>query len=68
MDSLEKRRYETAFKSALQLFGNKRDAQGWLNEPSEAMGNVIPRTLLATDKGLERVLYELSQMEYGHPV
>jgi len=68
MNSFEQQLYEKAYERAYQLFGNKRNAHGWLNEPSIAMGNVIPRSLLATEQGLDRVLYELGQMEYGHPV
>jgi len=68
MNNLEQQRYEKAHERVCQLIGNKRGAHGWLNEPSAAMGNVIPRSLLKTEQGLDRVLYELGQMEYGHPV
>lgn len=67
MDNAERRRYEAAFQEACRVFGNPEDAQGWLNEPSIPLG-VTPMSLLVTDDGLNTVLYELAQMEYGHPV
>lgn len=61
-------RYRKAYSEALKLFGNEKDARGWLREPSKALGNVSPESLLSTKKGLALVLYELAQMEHGHPV
>jgi len=68
MNDLEKQRFATAFEKALNLFGNESDAYGWMNEPSIPLGNVTPLSLLATDEGLELVLYELNTMEYGLPI
>jgi len=68
MGNLEKQRYREAFAKALRLFGNESDAYGWLNEPSFPLGDVTPLSLLSTAQGFELVLYELSQMEFGHPV
>lgn len=68
MDELNKGRYEQAFAAARRLFGNDEDAAAWLGEPSAALGNVTPTSLLATDEGLQLVIYEINQMEYGHPV
>ncbi len=67
MSERESERYAKALEAARKLFRNDRDAEGWLNEPSWPLGDVKPVTLLATEEGLERVLYELGQMEYGHP-
>lgn len=68
MDDAEKLRYDTALKEARRVFGNSSEAKGWLQEPSVPLGGVTPASLLNTDDGLNIVLYELSQMEYGHPV
>jgi len=68
MNDLEKRRFEMAFDKACRLFGNESDAYAWMNEPSIPLGNVTPLSLLATEEGLELVLYELIAMEYGLPV
>lgn len=67
MRNREKQRYDIALEAALKLFGNEADAIGWLNEPSIPLGNVCPVALLTTDDGLSKVLYEIAQMEYGHP-
>lgn len=64
----DQQRFKIAFEQARRLFENDLDACAWLNESSAALGNVTPVSLLKTDTGLEAVLYELSQMEYGHPV
>lgn len=68
MDKSEQQRYATAFAAALGVFENEEDAIGWLNDISVPLGSVPPKSLLATEEGLELVLYELAQMEYGHPV
>jgi uncharacterized protein (DUF2384 family) len=64
----DQERFKIAFEKARRLFGNGQDACAWLNESSVALGNMTPISLLKTDAGLDAVLYELSQMEYGHPV
>lgn len=64
----EKQRFLRAYAKACTVFDSEEDALGWLSEPSLALGNVIPKELLTTDKGLSLVLYELAQMEFGHPV
>ena len=68
MASTEQERYTVAVEAARKVFGNDDDAVGWLNERCAALGQVIPKSLLSDDDGLECVLYELHQMEYGHPV
>jgi putative toxin-antitoxin system antitoxin component (TIGR02293 family) len=68
MEKTEQQRYATAFAAARLVFENDEDATGWLNEPSIPLGNAPPKSLLVTDEGLELVLYELGQMEYGQPV
>lgn len=68
MSKQDQHRFKIAFEKARLLFENDLDACAWLNESSAAMGHVTPVSLLKTDTGLAAVLYELAQMEYGHPV
>lgn len=68
MGKREKQRFLRAYAKACTVFDSEEDALGWLSEPSLALGNAIPKKLLTSDKGLSLVLYELAQMEFGHPV
>jgi putative toxin-antitoxin system antitoxin component (TIGR02293 family) len=61
-------RYGKALERAKAVFENEEDALAWLREPSIPLGHVTPLSLLGTEEGLKLVLYELDQMEYGHPV
>lgn len=68
LTKLEKERFLKAYAKACTVFDSEEDALGWLSEPSIALGNVTPNSLFTNDEGLTLVLYELSQMEFGHPV
>ena len=68
MDDTEKQRYEKVLEATRKLFGNKHDAISWLRESSVPLDNVTPQSLLATEDGFALVLYEIGQMEFGHPV
>jgi uncharacterized protein (DUF2384 family) len=61
-------RFKIALGKARALFEDEQLALAWLHERSVPLGNVTPASVLSTDAGLEAVLHELSQMEYGHPV
>jgi putative toxin-antitoxin system antitoxin component (TIGR02293 family) len=68
MSASERLRYRIVLQAARRVFESETDARAWLDEPSIPLGNVTPRSLLCTEHGMNQVLYELGQMEYGQQV
>jgi putative toxin-antitoxin system antitoxin component (TIGR02293 family) len=50
---------------ATDVMGDRDRARHWVVEPSRALGNVSPLTLLDTDIGADAVFDELGRIEYG---
>lgn len=61
-------RYRIALEVATAVLEDEQEAKAWMEERSEALGGARPIDLVQTDEGLKQVLYELAQMDYGHPV
>lgn len=47
------------------VFKNREDFLSWMNQPSVALGNKTPLSLLNSRFGTEMVLDELGRMEHG---
>lgn len=52
-------------KRSIEVFDRPELAEGWLKSPVLALGNVTPRELMISDKGIEMVLNELVRIEHG---
>jgi len=68
MSNIERQHRTRVLERAFEVLESEERALAWLNQTSPALGDVTPASLLATEGGTERVLYELGQIEYGHPV
>ena len=55
---------EVAVRGA-EVFGEKRRFLAWISQPSAALGNSIPNSLLSSRFGTELVLDELGRIEHG---
>jgi putative toxin-antitoxin system antitoxin component (TIGR02293 family) len=62
-------RFSRLFGRALELFeGDVDAAREWLSTPQQALGNIAPLDLGATDIGATEVERLIGRLEYGVPV
>lgn len=61
-------RYRRALEVATAVLEDEQEASAWMKEPSVPLGGARPIDLVQTEEGLRQVLYELAQMDFGHPV
>ena len=61
-------RYLKALEVATMVLEDEQEARAWMEESSASLGGARPIDLVQTDEGLRLVLYELEQMDFGHPV
>lgn len=52
-------------RRAIKVFGDRVTALDWLETPNCSLGNVVPMSLLATDRGAEMVMDALGRIEHG---
>lgn len=50
---------------AADVFGGPDKAKTWLSRQNRALSGAMPRSLLSTQEGCERVLTLLGQIEHG---
>jgi putative toxin-antitoxin system antitoxin component (TIGR02293 family) len=55
----------SVYAQAEQMFGDRKSAIGWLNEPQFALAHRPPRELLSTELGRRQVIELLKRIEHG---
>jgi putative toxin-antitoxin system antitoxin component (TIGR02293 family) len=55
----------SAYAQAERVFGDRKSAIGWLNEPQFALADRPPRELLSTELGRRQVIALLNRIEHG---
>jgi putative toxin-antitoxin system antitoxin component (TIGR02293 family) len=55
----------SAYAQAERVFGDRKSAIGWLNEPQFALADRPPRELLSTELGRRQVAALLDRIEHG---
>lgn len=55
----------SAYAQAERVFGDRKSAIGWLNEPQFALAGRPPRELLSTELGRRQVAALLDRIEHG---
>jgi hypothetical protein len=63
--SLQALRSVRLWERATEVFGNRNDADDWLDEPLLAIGNRTPREATQSEQDMELVLQVLGRMECG---
>jgi putative toxin-antitoxin system antitoxin component (TIGR02293 family) len=61
---LKERRREVE-EHAVQVFGDERTARTWLSRPNRALDREVPRKLMKSADGIERVDVILGRIEHG---
>lgn len=61
-------RYRRALEVATTVLEDEQEARAWMEESSAPLGGARPIDLIRTEEGLRQVLYELAQMDSGHPI
>jgi len=52
-------------QEAIRVFGNRENAEGWLNSEVPALGGRTPISLLHTERGRNEVKRIILMIEYG---
>lgn len=55
----------SVYARAEQVFGDRKSALGWLNEPQFALAHRAPREYLSTELGRRQVTELLNRIEHG---
>jgi len=55
----------SVYAQAIDVFGDRDDAIGWMNEPQFAFTGRTPRSLLSSELGRGHVMSLLGRIEYG---
>ncbi|HMS90995.1 MAG TPA: MbcA/ParS/Xre antitoxin family protein [Candidatus Absconditabacterales bacterium] len=56
---------ENIFALGESIFGEKQKFASWLQEPSRALGNIVPLDILSTEQGRKTIYEELMRIQHG---
>lgn len=66
-DSHRLARVRRALGVAADVLGDPAKAERWLTSKSRALGGQVPLETLDTETGIQQVMQELRQIEFGFP-